>query len=278
MRSTLLFCSTLTIISTLFTASAAFAQDTVEELEAGSAPAPVAPPAPEPVAATAPAGVVQEPTASLTFGRAGQLVVGAERLFGVSWESTGIDEGGVETTTSYTSVALLSNRIGGVLGNYSFSRLAGDYFVVDGFSVGAALGYFNVSGHYKREANGTSDEADTGTFSGFVLAPRVGFATMVSPTVGFWPKAGITYVTLSIDDADGNDATSASRAALSAEAPLSITPVPHVGFSVGPTLDYGIAGSNEDTTFDDTTGNTITESVDVSTIAIGLHAGLFVYF
>ena len=267
MKTTQFLSSIVTLTSLFLATSVSYGQDTEPSIppEPTLAPAPVTQPA------------VQEQYPNATLGKAGQLALSAERLFGVAWESTGTDENGTETTRSTTSVTLLSSRINGVIGNYSFSRVAADYFVIDGLSVGAALGYFNVSGHYEQTTAGVTNESDTGSASGFVVAPRLGYAVMLTPTIGIWPKAGITYTSVSLEDSDGNDAGSNSRIALSLDAPLVITPVPHAGLMIGPTIDYGVSGSDEEESTD-TTGATTTNSIDVSTKAIGLHAGLFVYF
>jgi hypothetical protein len=267
MKSSQFLSSIVTLTALFLATSVSYGQDAEPSIppEPTLAPAPVTQPS------------VQEQYPSATLGRAGQLALSAERLFGVAWESEGTDESGTETTRSTTTVTLLSSRISGVIGNYSFSRVAADYFVSDGLSVGAALGYFNASGHYERTSAGVTDESDTGSASGFVVAPRIGYAVMLTPTIGIWPKAGITYTSLSLEDADGNDAGSRRRIAFSLDAPLVITPVPHAGLMIGPTLDYGVSGSDEEESTD-TSGATTTNSIDVSTKAIGLHAGLFVYF
>lgn len=288
MRTTRRLGSAFTLTSILFASTAAFGQDgasgTLDSVAPpqdnsaqAASPQPAQAPAAHAQTQPQPDAVVYDP-AGIGFGKAGQFAISAERMFGVAWESESTDVNGIENTDSYTGISVLSSRISGAVGNFSFVRLAADYFVTNGLSLGASLGYFNLSGHSEQSANGVTAGNDTGGVRGFHFAPRVGYAAMFSPTVGIWPKAGVSYVSATGFNADGDDLGGSNRTALSLETPLVISPVQHAGFSVGPSLDYGIAGTDDDVDTDPTTGASRTTSVDVSTIALGLHAGVFIYF
>jgi len=100
---------------------------------------------------------------------------------------------------------------------------------------------------------------------------------MFTPLLGIWPRGGITWLIASSESASGNTKTSSNRLALTMEVPLVITPVPHAGFTVGPTLDLGLSGSDEIKNTDDM-GVTTTLKQDVVGTDFGIQAGLFVYF
>lgn len=217
------------------------------------------------------------------LGRSGQFAVSAERLTGLVGSSVEFDtEVGGDTVTitdSNTNFHFLIHPVGTSGGNeqafggYSFPRLAGDYFVIDRLSVGAALGYFSVATTREAEAGGSSMDIADVTLSGFMLAPRVGYALMFSDLLGIWPRAGISYVHSGFTDNDNDDELSVDMWALSLDVPLVIAPVPHVAFLVGPTLDYGFTGGYTDT---DPAG--MEEEGDLTVTEIGVQAGLSVYF
>jgi hypothetical protein len=222
-------------------------------------------------------------TDPVVFGKAGQFAIGAERLFGFSWDSeteTTPASGNVgerKDTDRHTTVSFLNNALVGSASSYNFARLAGDFFVIDGLSLGASLGYATSSLTTKTSQEGISTKTKMGSTTGILVAPRVGFAHMFSPMVGLWPRAGITYVSIDAEDADGNDVASKDRIALGLDVPFVLSPVSHVGFMIGPSLDFGFSGSN-DGYFIDANGNTVTNSRDVSSISLALNAGMFMYF
>jgi hypothetical protein len=206
------------------------------------------------------------------FARSGQFAVSAERLTGVVFASESQEANGTTYTTKVTSVNLLLNATSGFTSNYSFSRVGLDYFATDGLSLGASLGLFSASASVETEAGGQSQESDAGGGTGWLLAPRIGYAYMFRESVGIWPRGGITYLTVSSDSGDGSADSSASRLALSLEVPLILAPVPHVAFAVGPTLDLGLSGSDE------TTSGGVTVEQDVTATEFGLQAGIVVWF
>lgn len=209
------------------------------------------------------------------FARGGQFAVSADRLFGVVHSSTDTDDpnGGGTRTQSFTSINLLANPYNGaLLSRYTFPRVAADYFVIDGLSLGLALGFVSISGHEKTD---TVDQ-DTGSATGFLLAPRIGYAFMFNQNVGIWPRAGISYLTIHGESDTGNSSSDLNQLALPIEVPLVISPIPHVGFLIGPTLDLGLTGS--DKSEDSFGGMTTTTKRDTNETDFGVQAGLLVYF
>ncbi len=194
----------------------------------------------------------------------GRFAVGAERLFGVAWTKETFKGSGADTSESATSISFLTKQTNAT--GVTAPRVAFDYFVIDGLSLGAAIGYATIS---IRQSTGSSS-MDGPTIGGWLLAPRVGYAYMFNDIVGLWPRAGITYTTLSADQTG----VSTDSVALSVEVPLVITPAPHAMILIAPTLDWGFAGSAK--VDNATTG--VSGSVDETQLALGLHAGLGIWF
>ena len=109
-----------------------------------------------------------------TFGDAGHVAISAERLFGYVHASRTQTVAGTEMTASQDYFTLLTNPVGAVSG-FGWPRIGIDAFVAGGFSVGGALGFFYLS------------DQDEDSSTGFLLAPRIGFAVPVGPRVSIWP-------------------------------------------------------------------------------------------
>jgi hypothetical protein len=154
------------------------------------------------------------------IGNAGQLVFGAERLTGISFNRFGYN-GGTGTSTSI-----------GLLGPFSGENSVGsprvglDYFVIDSVSIGAGLWYAHDSG--VSVAGGSGSGSHT-----FLFAPRVGYAYAFDDTFSVWPRAGITYVSQ----------TGGHYLDLTLEGLFGISPVSHLVILGGPFADLGLSGS-----------------------------------
>jgi len=166
------------------------------------------------------------------FGAKGGITVSAERLFGFDHTSSTTSSGGADSTSTSTNFSFFSSSLGGFATVFGAPRVALDGFVADHFSVGGALGYFSTS----LSSAGSATSLD---FSGFLIAPRAGYAAMLGASTAIWPRAGISYI--SIDS--GN--TTSSMLALSLEAPITFVVSQHVLFLVGPTFDFGLTGKRE---------------------------------
>ena len=207
-----------------------------------------------------------------TFAEKGQIAISAERLFGFTYDSAKVNQNGQDSTASVTHFSVLSSPVsvggsgdtGYVWGGYASPRVAGDYFVINRLSVGAALGY----SHWSLSADPAGPGPET-TVSGdsFTIAPRVGYWLRFADFVGFWPRGGFTYRTFSADNSSGHEF------ALTLEAPFLFTVIPHVGFWAGPTLDLGLGGSQSVEQ-----ANGTTTSFDFNATSIGLQTGMVVYF
>lgn len=216
------------------------------------------------------------------FGQQGQLAVSAERMFGIVHSSVTQKDQGDETTASSTQFSLLStphslNGQGTAFGTfYSVPRIGLDYLVIDGLTLGASFGVFTTSGSLTdKPQGGPSTTQDGQTLSGVIIAPRIGYAYMFNDMIGIWPRGGITYVGAgSKDPGPQPDEFGVHLTAVTLEAPLVITPIPHAGFLVAPTFDIGVGGS-----FSRKDGQSgVTRSIDLTGTEFGLQAGMFLYF
>jgi hypothetical protein len=210
------------------------------------------------------------------FGQKGQVAISAERLLGVYVQNAEIEQtgtatvgGGAETVTFNTesdSTTFVLLGSGASVSAASVPRLALDFFVIDGLSIGGSLLYWTDS--TESEDTGTTTagpggpnpldrertETDVNLFG---IAPRVGYAYMFSPTFGIWPRGGFSYVNQktetrneTIDAGDGSvDATDSetklSLFSLTLEGLFIISPFEHVAFGIGPFFEWGFAGDAE---------------------------------
>jgi hypothetical protein len=220
-----------------------------------------------------------------SFGRAGTLAVGAERMFGfarasikVKQEQPPSDE---EQTTTVNRFSFLGRTHFSTQfpSPYSTPRIGIDFFPIDGLSFGGSLTYVSESGETESESPAGSQSEDTDPTSGFLISPRVGYGVMFTDVFGIWPRAGITYFTANEENINAmGQTTSESNVnglAFTLEVPLILSPINHVGFTIGPTLDIPLSGSSEN---DPTDPADPTTEFDVKITDIGISAGLLVWF
>lgn len=201
------------------------------------------------------------------LGEPGQIALGAERVFGLNFWSGTLTPDGSDTdlSASGTSVGLIMNS--GTLTPYTIPRLALDYMVADGVSIGGSIGYISTSGTRDvPDGTGGTTEQDLNGTNGFLVAPRVGYVIPVSDGIDFWVRGGITYYSQTTEGEP--DDTTTSGLALGAEGALVLSPIAGFGFTVGPTIDLGLSGTEE-------TGDA---ENDLTYRNFGLNAGLVGWF
>jgi len=84
-----------------------------------------------------------------------------------------------------------------------------------------------------------------------LISPRIGYSIVVDETIAVWPRAGITYANLSIEQtqtdptsgAEATATTSISNLALSLDVPLVISPIENFALLIGPFVDFGVSGT-----------------------------------
>jgi hypothetical protein len=137
--------------------------------------------------------------------------------------------GFVHTESSNPNVANSGNgsNVWGIFPFSPIARFGVHEFIGDtGLSLGGALVYSDSN---------TSVQEQAGTTFG--IAPRVGYAIPFNAAFALWLRAGITYITESISG--GGNQWQFSPAG---EVFLVITPVSHFGITLGPWIEYGVAG------------------------------------
>jgi hypothetical protein len=193
------------------------------------------------------------------FGRKGDAVFAAERLFGFTSTSATLENPGPGDDIEFdgTNFSLGWHGSWGTASPYEIPRFAFDYLVTDGLSVGGSLGFASIH----QDVDGGFIGAN-GDGSSFLLAPRVGYVHMFSDVFGIWPRGGFTYHSQSIDDA-----YDANGFGITLECMFPISPTNHFGFLIGPTLDIDFTGSlDPDGPADD---------VDLTYTTFGIQVGLF---
>jgi len=206
---------------------------------------------------------VASPGAAQEFGKAGDAVFSAERLFGFQSTNMEIDREAPAPDTdndwTYFGIGWRGTYISD-FSPYDVPRFGFDYLVIDGLSVGGNIGYASLNGN-----------TDYGLFDNdleggaFLLTARAGYVYMFSKVIGIWPRGGLNVHTLSAENDDG-DGFSDSGWGLNLECMFPIVPGEHWGFLVGPTFDIDINGSRD---------NDPGEEWDLTYRTFGLQAGVF---
>lgn len=212
------------------------------------------------------------------------FIIGADRLWGIGMysQTTTTKSGGVESEEkeSATPVNLL---FGGQQPSiYHMPRLAFDYGLGNGLTVGGALGYSTMTPKSQVLKPQEGSEEEGGTRSAFFIAPRVGYAIELAEGIYIWPRAGVTYYSAKVTDkvtsgtASVDIEATSSGFGLNLEGMLLWSPVPHFGLTVGPVFDYTLSGSRDIKYTPDPGG----EKPDVSfkEMNIGLASGVVGWF
>ena len=244
------------------------------------------------------------------FGEKGEIILSADRLFPlVSFSSVSQDSltpiGGTTrtTTTTQTGISLLwgSTSTPGTNGAngpgttpetlfFTIPRVGFDYVVVPNFTLGGDIAlFFTLGGHVKTEVdnnNGTSQTNSVGSPSNtvFGIAPRAGYILGLNNVFSLWLRGGLSFYTesqkLTTVDNNGNTIATGTDSdhqfALDLDPQLVISPIQHVGFTVGLTWDIPLAGGHSTETVEN--NNTQTNSAGASIWFLGVTAGMLVYF
>jgi hypothetical protein len=218
--------------------------------------------------------------AQTRFGDKGQLAITAENLFLLSTERH------AEATPTGDSIEV-TNRFGILISDRNDSvltphipQVGGHFFVIPSLSIGGTIGYESRGGSTTPPPNPngvlrpTNPKPDSATF---VFMPKVGYALMLTNTLGFWFRGGIGFVRIGVSDpVDSRQKESISYWVLSADALFVVAPVQHFGFYVGPQADISFTGSHSITRV---MGNVVVEgSQNRSFRDVLIGTGLIGYF
>jgi hypothetical protein len=218
-----------------------------------------------------------------SFGQDGQLIVSAERLFGLSFSNVKTEPGGGggTTTDSRTTVSLLWPEGGGP---YQVPRAAVDVVVASGVTLGGSIGFITSSGTTKVEApnGGASTKQDSPSTTVFALSPRVGYALALTDRIAFWPRAGITYFSIKSEfTTAGTPSVTATSTlhgvGLDVEPLFAFSPASHFAITAGPILDFPLSGSESTVISPNPTGASVPDD-KVKHMNYGLAVGVLGYF
>jgi len=154
-----------------------------------------------------------------------------------------LEPGNSEISTTTQTIGFIAQ--GEATSPYSVPRLALDYFVADGVSLGGSIGYATSSSETETSAGGATVTTEGDPTTAFLFSLRGGYAHMFSQSAGIWPRLGFTYYNLGTEDADGTGEFTVSGFALGLEVQFVLSPVEHFAFTVGPSFDVGLGGSSE---------------------------------
>ncbi len=238
----------------------------------------------------------QAETPGSGFGAPGQFIVSVDRLFGLQFwsiktqpDATPMNANPNTTKLGGTSFSLLwntdtTNAQAFAIPVYSTPQLGFDYVLGSPITLGASLGYVHhsASQDVTNNANGVTTSQDLPSGNALLLHPRVGYVFPLTPLFSIWARAGVTYYWFQTKGTSPNGMNTTSNSAdglgLSVDPQLVITPVPHVGITVGPMLDFPIAGSSKNQSTNNTTGVSVTTEGSAKLTSFGIMAGVLAHF
>jgi hypothetical protein len=211
----------------------------------------------------------------------GNLIVSADRLFGLSGNNVTTQTPAGDVSQSRTDFGLLW---GSSTSLYMIPRVGIDYVLLDGgLTLGGSLGLF-FSSNEPAAVNGNATSTDPGPKSTrFLVAPRVGWVHGFGGRAGIWLRGGLTYYYDNLSryrtTRGGVEITNSARSTglgFDIEPAVTVALADHFGFSAGLAFDLPLTGSYTQET--DTNGTTTTASVDQSIRNLAVVMALIGYF
>jgi hypothetical protein len=219
------------------------------------------------------------------FGEKGEFIIGADRLvpiFSYTQEWAGNlgfpppGTTGLSTTNSQGAFSFLWGSGGPFAPAFFTAPRAGfDYVLIPHLTLGGEIVIFATTGASssttRNTAMGTTTTANAANNEViFGFAPRVGYVLRLTSLFSLWLRGGFSFYSEGDSLTIGtNTGSGANLFALDLEPQFVITPLPHVGISLSPTLDLPLFGQvwhdpNENANFD--------------MLYFGINASLLVYF
>ncbi len=167
-------------------------------------------------------------TAPAEFVNAGQWLLSVEHLFGYTYAHQ-------SNNFHVNSFTVLGDSSASLTSRYDWPRLSLDTMVTNSISVGLAASFVRYSA-----TGGLSNTGYEGAF-------RLGYAMMVGPWLGIWPRAGVTYS----HDSTPSAFTAQSAFAVTLEGLIVAAALPHLLVTLGPVADIGVWGKlgNQNVTY-----------------------------
>jgi hypothetical protein len=235
--------------------------------------------------------------ARTTFGERGQIIISADRLFPLlSFTHVSQDQfvppvGDNKQVANYSesAISLLwgssgpqDNSATPQTSFFTVPRVGFDYVIVPNVTIGGDLVvFFTLGGNTSTDSTtngGVTTTNSVGTPSSLVFgfAPRGGYILRLTDLFSLWLRGGFSYYVASSKTNVGADTvtTSTNQFALDLDPQFVVTPIPHLGVTLGVTADLPIAGGHS--TDDGASGVSVSKSSSV--LFFGLTAGLLGYF
>ncbi len=111
------------------------------------------------------------------------------------------------------------------------------------------------------------------------VAPRLGYIVPLTPSLAFWPRAGVAYSTVSKSSSNSASATSFGSVAslnqfsVDLEGNLVYSPFPHLGFDLEL---FGSIPASGNASVDN--GNGTSSSIPIAEAVVGLTGGILGWF
>lgn len=205
------------------------------------------------------------------LGEEMQFVFGVDGVMGVDFirDKQELSVGGqtAESTQKTSQVHLFGGGAAGL------PRLALDYFVTEGVSVGGSFVFMSQGGETESSAGGPSTTTDNPTVQTLFIHPRVGYAMPFDETFSIWPRVGLAYLSNKVSPDQGDDISS-TAIDITLEAMVGISPFSHFAILVGPYVYLGVGGSQD---VGSPTG-TGTEEADRTLTLYGLTTSIVGYY
>jgi hypothetical protein len=159
------------------------------------------------------------------IGAKGNLVIGAERLFGVYIDNQTIDRGNAPSA-KIDHIVFGLGWGSSAESTLTTPRLGIDYFLGPAFTLGGNFGFVS------HNIDAGTNQSNTNT--GLLLGARAGYALRLGHAISFWPRGGLTFITRSGDN---------HVVSLSLDAPFTLSPSEGFAILAGPCLELGLIGT-----------------------------------
>jgi hypothetical protein len=202
----------------------------------------------------------------------GTVMIGAERLFGLSLSRTTTSSGNTDTSHDNTTFTLLYSAAPNV---HMTPRVTFDFVPIDGLTLGGGIGFGVGSLGDSRTRNDSTTNTDGPSSTWLVFSPRVGYVLGLSSLAKLWLRGGLTYFWMNTDFPSPPNTSASSRLtglSLDLEPTLLLQAFPHLGFTASVLVNLPLTGSF--TTETKIGGVSTSTSVDQTIRNFGLVAGM----
>jgi hypothetical protein len=192
------------------------------------------------------------------FGDTGEFILGADRLVPVLSYSQGwtghlgnlpAGETGETTTSSQTAFSFFWGSTYPGATFFTVPRIGLDYVLAPHFTIGGEMALFITAGATQStqidQANGGSTTIPGAPASRtlFGIAPRAGYVLRLTNLFALWLRGGFSFYTETDTTNVGNNVSGGlNQFSMDLEPQFVITPLPHLGLTIGPTLDVPLFG------------------------------------